>query len=109
MYSGMWNMCGGVITEATGGIMDVCRKRFRDAQSKGLKGGDGWGWGESMNGRKAARLVDGPIVIGEFQNTRQAGKCSDMFVHLSGMWSRWGEGKLDSRPGAGEEVVEDWA
>ncbi len=57
---------------------------------------------------KAARSVDGPIVIGEFQNTRRAWKCSDMFVHLSSMWSRRGEGKWHSRPGAKEEVVEDW-
>jgi hypothetical protein len=42
---------------------------------------------------KAARLVDGPIVIGELQNICRAWKCSDTFVHLSGMWSRWGEGK----------------
>jgi hypothetical protein len=42
--------------------------------------------------KKAARLVDGPIVIGELQNTHRAWKCSDTFVHLSGMWSRWGEG-----------------
>ncbi len=58
--------------------------------------------------KKAARLVDGPIVIGKLQNTRWAWKCSDMCVHLSGMWSRWGEGKWDSRPGAKEEVAEDW-
>jgi hypothetical protein len=45
VYSGMCNMCRGVITEATGGIADVCRKRFRDAESNGLKGGDGWGGG----------------------------------------------------------------
>jgi hypothetical protein len=45
MYSGMWNMCWGVITEATGGIADMCRKRFRDAESQGLNGGDGWGGG----------------------------------------------------------------
>jgi hypothetical protein len=38
-------MCRGMITEATGGIEDMCRKRFRDAESKGLKGGDGWGGG----------------------------------------------------------------
>jgi hypothetical protein len=43
VYSGMWNMCRGLITEAMGGIVDVCRKRFRDAESAGLKGGDGWG------------------------------------------------------------------
>jgi hypothetical protein len=36
-------MCRGVITEATGGIADVSRKRFSDAESDGLKGGDGWG------------------------------------------------------------------
>jgi hypothetical protein len=57
---------------------------------------------------KAVRLVDGPTVIGEFQNTRWARKCSDTLVHLSGMWSRWGEGKWDSRPGAKEEQAEDW-
>jgi hypothetical protein len=45
VYSGMWNMCRGVITEATGGIVDMCCKRFRDAESHGLKGGDGWGGG----------------------------------------------------------------
>jgi hypothetical protein len=49
---------------------------------------------------KVARLVDGPIAIGKLQNTRQAWKCSDTFVNLSGMWSRWG---------AKEEVVEDRA
>jgi hypothetical protein len=43
VYSGMWNMSRGVITEATGGIADMCCKRFRDAESQGLKGGDGWG------------------------------------------------------------------
>jgi hypothetical protein len=59
--------------------------------------------------KKVARLVDGPIMISELQNTLQAWKYSDTLVHLSGMWSRWGEGKLDSRPGAKEEVVEDWA
>jgi hypothetical protein len=42
VYSGMWNMCRGVITEATGGIADEYCKRFRDAESKGLKGGDEW-------------------------------------------------------------------
>jgi hypothetical protein len=57
--------------------------------------------------KKAVRSVDGPIVISKLQNTYQAWKCSDTFVHLSGMWSRWGEGKWDSRPGAKEEVVED--
>ncbi len=41
VYSGMWNMWRGVITEVAGGIADVCGKRFRDAESKGLKGGDG--------------------------------------------------------------------
>jgi hypothetical protein len=45
MYSGLCNKCRGVITEATGGIVDVCRKRFKDAESHGLKGGDGWGGG----------------------------------------------------------------
>jgi hypothetical protein len=45
MYSGLCNKCRGVITEATGGIADVCCKRFRDAESHGLKGGDGWGGG----------------------------------------------------------------
>jgi hypothetical protein len=45
MYSGMWNMCRGVITDATGGIADMRQKRFRDAESKGLKDGDGWGGG----------------------------------------------------------------
>ncbi len=45
MYSGMGNMCRGVITEVMGSIADVCCKRFRDAESKGLKGGDGWGGG----------------------------------------------------------------
>jgi hypothetical protein len=45
LYIGMWNMCRGVITEATGGIVDMCHKRFRDAESKGLKGEDGWGGG----------------------------------------------------------------
>jgi hypothetical protein len=38
-------MCRGVITEATGGIVDMCRKRFIDAESKGLNGRDGWGGG----------------------------------------------------------------
>jgi hypothetical protein len=38
-------MCRGVITEATGDIADMCRKRFRDAESKGFEGGDGWGGG----------------------------------------------------------------
>ncbi len=28
--------------------------------------------------KKVARLVDGPIVMGELQNTRQAWKCSDV-------------------------------
>ncbi len=45
VLSGMWNMCRGANTEATGGIGDVCRKRFRDAEFEGLKGGDGWGGG----------------------------------------------------------------
>jgi hypothetical protein len=45
VYSGMCNMCRGMITEAAGGIADVCRKRFRDAESDGLKGGDRWGGG----------------------------------------------------------------
>ncbi len=45
VYSGMWTMCRGVITEATGGIADVCHKRFRDSESEGLKGGDGLGGG----------------------------------------------------------------
>jgi hypothetical protein len=58
---------------------------------------------------KAGRSVDGQIVIAELKNTHRAWKCSDTFVHLSGEWSRWGEGKLDSRPGAKEEVVEDQA
>jgi hypothetical protein len=38
-------MCRGVIAEAVGSIAYVCRKRFRDAESEGLKGGDGWGGG----------------------------------------------------------------
>jgi hypothetical protein len=38
-------MCRGVITEVTGGIADMCCKRFRDAESKSLKSGDGWGGG----------------------------------------------------------------
>ena len=59
--------------------------------------------------KKEGRLVDGPVVIGELQNTHWAWKCSDTFVHLSGMWSRWGEGKWDSGPGAEEEVAEDQA
>jgi hypothetical protein len=46
MYSGVWNMCRGVITETMGGIADVCRRRFKDAESEGLKGGDGWGGGK---------------------------------------------------------------
>jgi hypothetical protein len=58
---------------------------------------------------KATRLVDCPIVIGKLQNTHRAWKCTDMFVHLSGIWSRWGEGKWDSRPGAKGEVAEEWA
>jgi hypothetical protein len=45
-YGGMCNMCRGVITEATGGIADVCCKRFRYAESNGLKGGNGWGGGK---------------------------------------------------------------
>ncbi len=45
MYSGMCNMCRGVITEAMVGIADLCHKRFRDAESDALKGGDGWGGG----------------------------------------------------------------
>jgi hypothetical protein len=57
---------------------------------------------------KAARSVDGPIVIGELQITCRAWKCSDT-LYLSGMWLRWGEGKWDSRPGAKEEVAEDQA
>jgi hypothetical protein len=36
VYSGMWNMW-------MGGIADMYRKRFRDAESQGLRGGDGWG------------------------------------------------------------------
>jgi hypothetical protein len=36
--------------------------------------------------KKAARLVNGPIVIGKLQNIRWAWKCSDTFVHLSSMW-----------------------
>jgi hypothetical protein len=59
--------------------------------------------------KKVSRLVDGPIVIGKLQNTCRAWKCSDTFVHISGMWSRWGEGKWDSRPGVKEEVAEDQA
>jgi hypothetical protein len=59
--------------------------------------------------KKVARLVDGPAVISKLQNTYRAWKCSDTFVHLSGMWLRWGEGKWDSRPGAEEEVTEDRA
>jgi hypothetical protein len=62
-----------------------------------------------MNGQKSGRLVHGPIVISKLQNTRRAWKCSDTFVHPSGMWSRWGEGKWNSRPGAKEEVAEDRA
>jgi hypothetical protein len=38
--------------------------------------------------KKAVRLVDGSIVIGKLQYTCRAWKCSDTFVHLSGMWSR---------------------
>jgi hypothetical protein len=45
VYSGIWNMCRGVITEAMSSIADMCRKRFRDAESEGLKGGDKWGGG----------------------------------------------------------------
>ena len=45
VYGGVCNNCRGVITEATGGIADVCCKRFRDAESDGLKGGLGWGGG----------------------------------------------------------------
>jgi hypothetical protein len=45
VYSGMWNMCKEVITKATGGIANMCCKRFRDAESEGLKVGDGWGRG----------------------------------------------------------------
>ncbi len=45
VYSGTCNMCRGVITEATSSIADVCHKRFRNAESNGLKGGDGWGGG----------------------------------------------------------------
>ncbi len=47
MNSGMCNVCSGVITEVTGGIADVCRKRFRYAESNGLKGGDGCGGGRA--------------------------------------------------------------
>ncbi len=73
-------------------IADMCRKRFRDAKSQGLKGGDGWGGGRRVwMAEKVVRLVDGPIVIGELQNTRWAWKCTDTFVHLSGMWSRRGK------------------
>ncbi len=57
--------------------------------------------------KNTVRLVYDPIVIGELQNTCWAWKCSDTFVHLSGMWSRWGEGQWDSRLGAKEEVAED--
>ncbi len=57
---------------------------------------------------KVARLVDVPVVIGKLQKICQAWKCSDTFVHLSGMWSRWGEEKWDSSPGAKEEVAEYW-
>jgi hypothetical protein len=35
--------------------------------------------------KKAARPVDGPIVIGKLQNNCQAWKCKDTFLHLSGM------------------------
>ncbi len=45
VYSGMCNMCRGVIIELTGGTADACPKRCRDAESDGLKGGDGWGGG----------------------------------------------------------------
>ena len=45
VYGGVCNMCRGLITEVTGGIADVCCKRFRDAESDGLKGGNGWGGG----------------------------------------------------------------
>jgi hypothetical protein len=38
VYGGVCNMCRGVITEATGGIADVCCKRFRDAESDGFLG-----------------------------------------------------------------------
>jgi hypothetical protein len=40
VYSGMCNMCRGVITKATSGIVDVCRKTFRDAEPNCLKGED---------------------------------------------------------------------
>ncbi len=45
MYGGVCNMCRGVTTEAMGGIADVSCKRFRDAESDGLKSGNGWGGG----------------------------------------------------------------
>jgi hypothetical protein len=45
VYSGMWNVCRGVITEAMGGVADMCCTRIRNAESEGLKGGDGWGGG----------------------------------------------------------------
>jgi hypothetical protein len=45
VYGGVSNMCRGVITEATGGIANVCCKKNRDAESDGLKGGNGWGRG----------------------------------------------------------------
>ncbi len=45
VYSGMCRMFRVEITEATGGIADMCPKRFRDAESNGLKGGDGWSGG----------------------------------------------------------------
>jgi hypothetical protein len=40
VYGGMWNMCRGVIAEATGGIADMCCKKIRYSESQGLKGGD---------------------------------------------------------------------
>jgi hypothetical protein len=45
VYSGMCSMCRGVITETMGGIAGVCCKRFKDAESDGLRSGDGWGGG----------------------------------------------------------------
>jgi hypothetical protein len=58
VYGGVCNMCRGVITEVTGGIADVSCKRFRDADSYGLKCGN-WkwmGWGKSMNGQKSGKV-----------------------------------------------------
>jgi hypothetical protein len=43
LYIGTWNKCRGVITESMGGIADMYHRRFRDAEFKGLKDGDGWG------------------------------------------------------------------